>query len=87
MNKADNTNHWRLPTCSVLAAGIAPAFKIITRLTYLLGEVTNNRFIQVFDAGGRTENCHPFLYNIMLHGHGIEEKKFVIRATFIIFAP
>jgi len=23
----------------------------------------------------------------MLHGHGIEEKKFVIRATFIIFAP
>ena len=70
----DNENHCLLPTCSVLATGIAPAFTIIIRIIYPLGEVTNNRFIQVFDAGGRIENCRQFLCIIILHRRGVVEK-------------
>ena len=46
--------------CSVLATGIAPAFTIVIRIIYPLGEVTNNRFIQVFDAGGRISAARFF---------------------------
>ena len=45
-------------TCSVLATGIAPAFTIVIRIIYPLGEVTNNRktvarFVYYYTASAR----------------------------------